>query len=45
MNNNEEKCILDYEEFGSMSVKSLEGTAGTIEAHALMDEGDTPHKN
>ena len=39
MNNNEEKCILDYGEFGSMCVKSLDGTTGTLQVIALPVDG------
>lgn len=37
MSAKEEECILNYEGFGSVCVRSLENTAGPIEALAFMD--------
>ncbi len=36
MSTNEEKCILDYEAFGSVSVKSIEAVAGSLEVLAIL---------
>ncbi len=36
MSNNEEKSLLDYEMFGSVSVKSIETVVGSLEVLAIL---------
>ncbi len=34
--NNDETCVFDYAAFGSVNVKSIESTVGTLEVLAIL---------